>query len=49
MDTGAGINRSVLGFIACSDEFIVVTTLEPTSFTDAYSLIKAVSHFKIKR
>ena len=48
MDTGAGINRSVLGFIACSDEFIVVTTPEPTSLTDAYSLIKAVSHFKIK-
>ncbi len=48
MDTGAGINRSVLGFIACSDEFIVVTTPEPTSLTDAYSLIKAVSHFKIR-
>ncbi|WP_291582935.1 MinD/ParA family protein [Clostridium sp. UBA6640] len=48
MDTGAGINRSVLGFIACSDEFIVITTPEPTSLTDAYSLIKAVSNFKIR-
>jgi flagellar biosynthesis protein FlhG len=48
MDTGAGINRSVLGFVACCDELIVLTTPEPTSLTDAYSLLKAVSHFKIK-
>lgn len=48
MDTGAGINRSVLGFIACSEELIVVTTPEPTSLTDAYSLLKAVKHFNIK-
>lgn len=48
MDTGAGINRSVLGFIACCEDLIVVTTPEPTSITDAYSLLKAVNHFKIK-
>ncbi|WP_234119898.1 MinD/ParA family protein [Clostridium hydrogenum] len=48
MDTGAGVNRSVLGFIACSDELVIVTTPEPTSLTDAYSLFKAVVHFKIK-
>ena len=48
MDTGAGINRSVLAFIACSEELIVLTTPEPTSLTDAYSLLKAVSHFKLK-
>lgn len=48
MDTGAGINRSVLAFIACSEEVIVVTTPEPTALTDAYSLIKATDHFKIK-
>lgn len=48
MDTGAGINRSVLGFIACCQELIVLTTPEPTSLMDAYSLIKAVVHFKIK-
>lgn len=48
MDTGAGINRSVLGFIACCDELIVLTTPEPTSLMDAYSLVKAVVHFKIK-
>jgi flagellar biosynthesis protein FlhG len=48
MDTGAGINRSVLGFVACCEELIVLTTPEPTSLTDAYSLVKAINHFKIK-
>lgn len=48
MDTGAGINKSVLGFIHCCDELIIITTPEPTSLTDAYSLVKAVTHFKIK-
>lgn len=49
MDTGAGITRSVLGFIACCEELIVVTTPEPTSLTDAYSLLKAVNYFKLKK
>lgn len=48
IDTGAGISRSVLAFIACSDDLILVTTPEPTSLTDGYSLLKAVDHFKIK-
>lgn len=48
IDTGAGINRSVLAFIACCEELIVVTTPEPTSLTDAYSLLKAVNYFKLK-
>jgi flagellar biosynthesis protein FlhG len=48
MDTGAGVNKSVLGFIACSEDLVIVTTPEPTSLTDAYSLLKAVKHFNIK-
>lgn len=48
LDTGAGINRDVLAFITCSEEFITITTPEPTSLTDAYSLLKAVNHFKLK-
>lgn len=48
MDTGAGVNRDVLGFISCCEELILITTPEPTSLTDAYSLLKAVSHFKIR-
>ena len=47
IDTGAGINKNVLAFIACSEETIVITTPEPTSLTDAYSLIKATDHFKL--
>ena len=49
IDTGAGISRSVLAFIACSDNVIIVTTPEPTSLTDAYSLLKAVKHFRIDK
>lgn len=49
IDTGAGISRSVLAFIACSDDIVIVTTPEPTSLTDAYSLLKAVKHFKIDK
>ena len=48
MDTGAGISKTVMGFISCCDDFIVLTTPEPTSLMDAYSLLKAVSHFKVK-
>ncbi|MBE6068738.1 MAG: MinD/ParA family protein [Clostridium lundense] len=48
MDTGAGVNRDVLAFVACSEELILITTPEPTSLTDAYSLLKAVRHFKLK-
>ncbi|KYH29759.1 MULTISPECIES: MinD/ParA family protein [Clostridium] len=48
MDTGAGINRTVLGFIKCCEELIIVTTPEPTALTDAYSLIKVVNHFNIR-
>lgn len=48
IDTGAGISKSVLAFISVADEFILVTTPEPTSLTDGYSLLKATDHFKIK-
>ena len=48
MDTGAGINRNVLAFVECCEELVIVTTPEPTSLTDAYSLMKAIVHFKIK-
>ncbi len=47
LDTGAGINRDVLGYIACCQELIIITTPEPTSLTDAYSLVKAVNYFKL--
>lgn len=43
IDTGAGLSDSVLSFVMAADEVILVTTPEPTSLTDAYALIKAVS------
>ncbi|MCC3381333.1 MinD/ParA family protein [Paenibacillus farraposensis] len=42
-DTGAGLSKESLKFIASADECLVVTTPEPTSLTDAYALIKVVS------
>lgn len=40
IDTGAGISGSVTNFLAAAEEIIVVTTPEPTAFTDAYAVIK---------
>lgn len=42
IDTGAGINSSVVSFIEAADEVIMVITPEPTSITDAYALIKNI-------
>lgn len=47
VDTGAGISKNVLGFLAAADEVVVVVTPEPTSFTDAYGLIKVLSKYKV--
>lgn len=47
IDTGAGISKNVLGFVAAAQEVIVVTTPEPTSLTDAYTMIKILSKYKI--
>lgn len=43
VDTGAGIGDEVIDFALNSDEVIVVTTAEPTAFTDAYALIKVLT------
>lgn len=42
VDTGAGIADAVLDFLVASDEILLVTTPEPTSITDSYSLLKAL-------
>ena len=42
IDTGAGISDSVLEFVIASPEIILVTTPEPSSLTDSYSLLKAL-------
>lgn len=43
IDTGAGISDAVLEFLVASGEIILITTPEPTSITDSYSLIKALN------
>lgn len=46
IDTGAGISDSVLKFVRESSEILLITTSEPTSITDAYSLLKILSKSK---
>ena len=47
VDTGAGISKTVLGFVAAANEVIVVLTPEPTSLTDGYGLIKVLSKYNV--
>lgn len=44
IDTGAGINKSVMNFVVAADEVIIVTTPEPTAITDAYAMMKTYSN-----
>lgn len=43
VDTGAGISDAVLEFLVASGEILLVTTPEPTSITDSYSLLKSLT------
>ncbi len=43
IDTGAGISPTVMEFLVASPETIIVTTPEPTSITDSYALLKALT------
>ena len=42
IDTGAGINDTVLNLVVASDEAMVVTRPEPTALADAYALMKVI-------
>lgn len=42
LDTGAGLSYENLRYILAADDVILVTTPEPTSVTDAYSIVKMV-------
>lgn len=44
IDTAAGISSNVMYFNFAAMEKVVVVTNEPTSLTDAYALIKVLSH-----
>ena len=43
IDTADGISDAVLEFLVASGEILVVTTPEPTSITDSYSLLKELN------
>ena len=43
IDTGAGVSKNVLSFVAAADEVLIVTTSEPTAITDAYGIIKVIA------
>lgn len=45
LDTGAGLSENNMRFLLAADEVLLVTTPEPTSVTDAYSVVK-VMHAK---
>ncbi|MEW5953961.1 MAG: MinD/ParA family protein [Bacillota bacterium] len=49
IDTGAGISRNVLAFLAAAEEVIVVVVPEPTSLTDSYGLIKVLAKYNLHR
>ncbi len=43
VDTGAGIDHTVVSFTKACQEILVIVCDEPTSITDAYALIKVLS------
>lgn len=42
IDTGAGISDNVMDLVVASPEVLIVSTPEPSSLTDSYSLLKAL-------
>lgn len=42
LDTGGGLSYENLRFVLAADDVILVTTPDPTSITDAYSVVKLV-------
>lgn len=43
VDAGSGININVISFGVCAHKTLVITTPDPTAFTDAYAIIKVMS------
>ena len=47
MDTGSGIARQTIHFARAADQIVVVTTPEPTAFSDAYATLKVLSRGRL--
>jgi flagellar biosynthesis protein FlhG len=48
-DLSAGVSATVMAFLGATRETVLVTTPEPTAYTDAYALLKMMRHRKIDR
>ncbi|MEK7314615.1 MAG: MinD/ParA family protein [Candidatus Eisenbacteria bacterium] len=48
IDSPSGIGRNAISMVQAADQILVVTTPEPTSFSDAYAMIKVLSRHPIK-
>ena len=49
IDTGAGLSRTVLSFVAAADEMLMITTPEPTAICDAYGVIKVTARQQLQQ
>lgn len=49
IDTGSGIHRQNLRLAQMADEILVMTTPEPTAFSDAYATIKVLCNRRLAR
>jgi flagellar biosynthesis protein FlhG len=47
LDTGSGIGRQTIQFARAADDVVVVTTPEPTAFSDAYATLKVLSQGRL--
>jgi len=49
IDTGSGIHRQNLRLAQLADEILVITTPEPTAFSDAYATIKVLTQRRLAK
>ena len=49
IDTGAGLSHAVISLITAADDFILLTTPEPTALTDAYGLMKVIAGQRLRQ
>ncbi len=47
LDTGSGIGRQTIHLARAADDVVVVTTPEPTAFSDAYATLKVLSQGRL--
>ncbi len=48
LDVGAGASNNVINFVLAADETFLITTPEPSSIMDVYSLVKILSNYRKK-